>query len=742
MLIWLALLQVFLGGEFLSPCLQPPSTVASEIFVSDLLMPILSPVLALEHEPPEEESKNLELDSSIGLVILGILGICTGVWWFNRYRDVPTGQFAVEVKMMEDRRIRMTDGLLVGLHIFALVTIEDNHDSKEKAQNCLANSEGQITQEIIAAVVTSHVEAVIATEASNKSLKDILNDAKELIEDGNGQTNGVKNKIEVLLKTLGLKLVHLGIKIEGQNPYGKEYAVPVDLEGVQTQDNLQADLKTVFFVRIPDNGSGQPMSSVLVKNGEVSQKQIETAVFQRATPAIRAAASEVKLKEIDYSQFSSDESGSSGSFATKVEKKLRLSGTGLELVGIVISDIDGADIYETEYAVEVELAGPNALRMKDFLRADIQVTFLVKLSADNAQDIEKAYSALSEGEAISRERIRDAVRQRAISALQIQGFKKTLDELHSDRDQFEKDVKTEVEDKLKLKDIGLMLRGVIITEIEESDYYLDNANDYFDIQGIANRTQLIGKKQVEKREQELKTELELEKEELKNQKESLKTIQEQEQLAIDQEIALEQYRLGKQTELKEKQAEEQIKVETAEINAMVAIALEEIRRLNQEAERVRAEEGVNTAIEEARKERGETLVEIARQEAKRRKLLAEVDAYSKKNVSDLNQLAMIVTTLMPQVMEHLPEITEIAKAMSLQPGALSNAHLYNMSDSNGQGWNKMLLLGGLGNFLTLLMEKLDLDPPPNSSAISEANDHQISPSTEDLDSDRDNSETD
>ncbi len=870
MLFWLLLCYGFLVGDFFPSQVSSSLPVPKELALTHNYQALTSPILAEEvsaEEQLEESQKQLEAsEKQLGELRFWFFILCFplagGCVWLliravNKYQlteidleDVPTGQFAVEVKRMGDRRIRTSDGLLAGIHAIALVHINDKKPDKELAQNCLADSEGEITQESVTTVVTSHLEGAIASIARTTTLSNILNnkpfeythykhqdsDKEQAVEEKLTLTltQHVKEKIETPLSSLGLTLLGVElVDIEGKSPFGQEYAVSVNIEGVKTQDNLQANLNTIFFVRVASknqNGKNRSVSSILIENGQVTQKRVEMAVRQRAIPAIRAAANDFTLKDINYSQYfkhrnggglnqnlgstnkekieteitdcqnqlkqapneyiknalqrqiqdleaqlNSIESGeplqsTNLTFSEKIYQYTNVSGIGLETVGIVISEIDGADIYGTEYAIEVELAGPNALRMKDFMRADIQTTFLVTLNTDdkdtddkNTDDkdnnIDKAYRALSEGEAISPERIREAIHKRAINALQVVGLKRTLKDIHDNRAKFAEAVKMFIEERTiptdntstattsdgnsqnnsngkqgTIKDLGLTLKEVIITEIEESDYYLDNTNDYFDIQGIAKRTDLIGANQVKKLKKELQTERLLEVSEKTHQEKSLEILKAKEQLTIEGEMAVESHRLRQEIELKKLQTFAQVIMDQFEVSAATKMIVNEINRLTFEAQRVTAEEGVNTAIEEAKKLRGETLQEIAQQEANRIKLLANADAESKKTISDLDRLAMIVTTLMPQLMEHLPEITEVAKAMSLQPGALTNAHIY----GNGKGLNNMMLPGGLANVVTTLIDKLDLNKSPNgngngshppqqeTASDSQNNDHQES----------------
>jgi len=751
LLIWVALMQGVLGGAVLpSPSPDEARSVTSAVFeirpdrsadvrrdIAALPMQLLGPMdpsssflLAQEGSSvPNSDSLNGSAENRVPIplaiagIIAAIVGTAAFVTW--RYRlaseesgDIPSGPIAVSVERRGDRRVRVSDKLRVGFEAIAFVALLPQQ--RGIARRSLANAEGDITRESIAAAASSHVEAAIAAEFRSRSIEEICDSNLDACK------QAIKKRLGEPLQSVGLDLVNVEfVDIEGQNPYDDEYAVPVNLldgNAVQTRDNLQANVKAVFFVRFEkpqsdgnNSGISGSISSVLLDEGAVSKQRVEGAVRLRAEPALRAAASEFDLGEIGYGKSlpasgarRGRSDGNGYSFDLAVKERFDLSGIGLHLVDIVISDVDGIDIYGTEYAVEIELAGSAALRVRNYLRADIRAAFLVTI---DEKEKEAACRALSEGAAISPRRIREVVRARALAALRAKGTGHELSYIHAHRAEFAR----EVESGTDLSDVGLTLKQVIITEVEENDYYLDNENDYFDAQGITNRAEAIDRQRLEKRKQELKAERDLEQAELESQQQARATAQEREQLAFELEVR----RLERQAQLKLKEDEQKAIAEEVESNAAIRATELEIARLQREAERVREEEKIGTVIEEARQEREAILLAIAESEAKRIEALAKADAVGKKAVSELDRMAMIVTTLAPQIMEHLPEIAEVAKAMSLQPGALTNTRIYNVTDGDSKSNGASGVIGGLSSILPLIIDKLDPDKPQNGLTANE-----------------------
>ena len=242
---------------------------------------------------------------------------------------------------------------------------------------------------------------------------------------------------------------------------------------------------------------------------------------------------------------------------------------------------------------------------------------------------------------------------------------------------------------------------------------------------------------------ELNIGLEVEKQELSIQQESIKNLAifgEIETRKIDHELKIESYKNEKEKELQQKietselnvqkeieslriateigiqlkkiehdttfintnkvfqelQAIVHQQVEKAEITANIAIIGEEQKRLETELDRANAEEALTTAIEKAIAERHKLTAEIAAQavedEAKTIKLLAEAEGirYHSIPVTDADRNDKLIRELVPKLIENLPQLAEVVKALAPQPGILGESNVYTFPNGNGEDMNKLM----------------------------------------------------
>lgn len=112
-----------------------------------------------------------------------------------------------------------------------------------------------------------------------------------------------------------------------------------------------------------------------------------------------------------------------------------------------------------EISIDVERTGKLAVRTKDYLRADIRVTFYVCINASE-EDVLKAAARLSQnGNKITGEDIKNALEKRADDAIRAAAKTKDIAEIDSDKLGFAQEVLNLVGPDLKK--VGLTLKGRI-----------------------------------------------------------------------------------------------------------------------------------------------------------------------------------------------------------------------------------------------------------------------------------------
>jgi len=268
-----------------------------------------------------------------------------------------------------------------------------------------------------------------------------------------------------------------------------------------------------------------------------------------------------------------------GGFFAK-EKKVILNGGCIVIPGIH----QLTRVPLREISIDVVRQGNLAVRTRDYLRANMRVTFYVCISADKDAVLTAAQRLSKQGK-ISPEDIKDALEKRADDAIRAAAKKKSIAEIDSDKLGFAEEVLNLIQQDLRK--VGLTLNNIAISEIEESDTY--DENNFFDAQGVRLRTETIQKSikqkldveletQREKRELELNTQVAIEQQELQAEKQSLNLKKEKEEAKLTQMKEIEFLKAQREREIQESKDQEQAKIERNKILQQQAIEEEEIRK--------------------------------------------------------------------------------------------------------------------------------------------------------------------
>ncbi|MBF2058036.1 MAG: flotillin family protein [Cyanobacterium sp. T60_A2020_053] len=237
-----------------------------------------------------------------------------------------------------------------------------------------------------------------------------------------------------------------------------------------------------------------------------------------------------------------------------------------------------------EISIDVVRQGNLAVRTRDYLRANMRVTFYVCISADKDAVLTAAQRLSKQGK-ISEVDIKDALEKRADDAIRAAAKKKSIAEIDSDKLGFADEVLNLIQQDLRK--VGLTLNNIAISEIEESDTY--DENNFFDAQGVRLRTETIQKSikqkldveletKREKREIELNTQVAIEQQELDAEKQSLNINKEKEEAKLTKMKEIEFLKAQREREIQESRDQEQAKIERNKILQQQAIEEERIKQ--------------------------------------------------------------------------------------------------------------------------------------------------------------------
>ena len=283
-----------------------------------------------------------------------------------------------------------------------------------------------------------------------------------------------------------------------------------------------------------------------------------------------------------------------------------------------------------EISIDVERTGKLAVRTKDYLRADIRVTFYVCINASE-EDVLKAAARLSQnGNKITGEDIKNALEKRADDAIRAAAKTKDIAEIDSDKLGFAQEVLNLVGPDLKK--VGLTLNNIAISEILESVTY--DPDNFFDAQGVRLRTEIIQRSVEQKREVELTTQVAIEQKELDAEKRSLQIAQEKESAKLSQKLQVEALKAQREREIQESKDKEAAAIQRSKIIQDKLVAEEEIRKkLALQQSQIEAE----IALEERNKQLKVTQ-SLQKQEAE----IAEIDRQQKVESGRLKAQVEIV----------------------------------------------------------------------------------------------------
>ncbi|XZF63020.1 MAG: SPFH domain-containing protein [Gloeotrichia echinulata DVL01] len=333
-----------------------------------------------------------------------------------------------------------------------------------------------------------------------------------------------------------------------------------------------------------------------------------------------------------------------------------------------------------EISIDVERTGKLAVRTKDYLRADIRVTFYVCINASE-EDVLTAAARLSQNGKITPEDIKNALDKRADDAIRAAAKTKDLAEIDSDKLGFAQEVLNLVEPDLKK--VGLTLNNIAISEILESLTY--DPENFFDAQGVRLRTEIIQRSIQQKREVELATQVAIEQKELDAQKRSLQITQEQESAKLEQKLQVEALKAQREREIQESKDREAATVRRTKILQEKAVEEEEIRKklaVQQsqiEADIALEERNKVLKVAQALQKQEAEIAEITRQQTvESGKLQAQVQIVERKlavqqsqieadiALEERNKLLKVAQALQKQE----AEIAEITRQQTVESGKL------------------------------------------------------------------------
>jgi len=254
--------------------------------------------------------------------------------------------------------------------------------------------------------------------------------------------------------------------------------------------------------------------------------------------------------------------------------------------------------------LDVSRLSNDALITGDNLRADVEAEFYIKVNKNEA-DIIAAATSLGD-RSVNADTVKELVEQKLISALRTVAATKTLNELHTERQDFAESVQRIVEQDLAPN--GLALESVTISRLDQTPpNAMREADNVFDAQGLKTIAGIVNAQRVERIRIERQADQQVKQQEVETQKFVYEQERERAEAEAQQLLQIKQARA---------QAQQKADTFTAEQEALAGVAA------------IRKDEGLKVA--DMAKQRA---IEVANQERERAAQIAEIERMRSVEIS-------------------------------------------------------------------------------------------------------------
>ena len=313
---------------------------------------------------------------------------------------------------------------------------------------------------------------------------------------------------------------------------------------------------------------------------------------------------------------------------------------GGALVLPIVHDI--TEVSMNTLRIEVRRAGEKSLITRNRMRIEVIVEFFIRV-VPTAASVAAAARTLG-SRTLDPESLRDLVQGRFVDAMGAVGATMTMEEIHENRGEYIRGVKSLVADSLTAN--GLELEAVSLTNLDQTDINLFNPSNAFDAEGMTRLTEEIETRKKKRNDIEQDTVIAIRAKNLEAEKRALMIEKESEYARLEQErevavrraqqrseVALEKAERERDTE--EGQIRSKEAVDRARIKHELAIEAENILR-GQETERLEIQRRRAVEIEEQNR-----VIAIAINEAENRTHLTEEIEIRRRRRNDIEQEAQV-----------------------------------------------------------------------------------------------------
>ncbi|THV42992.1 flotillin family protein [Glycomyces buryatensis] len=280
-------------------------------------------------------------------------------------------------------------------------------------------------------------------------------------------------------------------------------------------------------------------------------------------------------------------------------------------------------IHRAEYmdisvkTIEINRAGKDGLICEDNIRADISITFFVRVNA-TVNDVINVAGAIGTKRASDQDTLQELFNAKFSEAVKTVGKQLEFTSLYTNRDEFRDRIIHIIGTDLN----GYSLEDAAIDYLEQTPMSSLDPQNILDAQGIRKITELTALEAITTNEHRRHEEKEIKRQNVEAKEAVLELERREEEAVIRQQREVETLRAREGAEVQKVQAEERLKSETARIKTEEATGIQHENRLREIAVAEKNRERV-IAVETERIEKDRILEVVARE---REEELARISA--------------------------------------------------------------------------------------------------------------------
>ncbi|SDD84273.1 SPFH domain-containing protein [Glycomyces harbinensis] len=321
-------------------------------------------------------------------------------------------------------------------------------------------------------------------------------------------------------------------------------------------------------------------------------------------------------------------------------------------------------IHRAEYmdisvkTIEINRAGKDGLICQDNIRADISITFFVRVNA-TVDDVLNVAGAIGTKRASDQDTLQELFNAKFAEALKTVGKQLDFTDLYTNRDEFRDRILNVIGTDLN----GYSLEDAAIDYLEQTPMDQLDPKNILDAQGIRKITQLTAIEAVTTNEHRRTEEKEIKRQDVEAREAVLELERRQTEAEIRQQREIETLRARENAEVQKVQAEERLKSETARIKTEEATGIQHENRLREIAVAEKNRERV-IAVETERIEKDRILEVVARE---REEELARIGANKelegqKREIADVIRERIAVEKTVAEQEEGIKRLRAVEEA--------------------------------------------------------------------------------